>query len=394
MDRIISISNKKATTVSTDFRRYLYGDINWNERLIVVTGQRGTGKTTLLLQRLKESGGKGIYLSLDDIYFEMNRLVTLIEELYSKGYREYYLDEVHRYSHWSKDLKNVYDNYPDLRVVVTGSSILEISKGREDLSRRAAVYQLAGLSYREFLQLRHGHDYKPLILKEILDKHHEISADYHDQTNIFKTFGEYLRYGYYPFFNEGIETYPQKLRVMTGLVLDLDVAPFEELNHTTVRNMKKLIYVISQSVPFKPNISKLAKKLDLPRNSVLKMLDLLHRAEILSLLRSDTKGISYMQKPEKIYLQNPNLVWLYSENRPETGNVRETFFISQLRTRYKVTSSRFADFMVDDTWTFEIGGSDKTSEQIRGVPNSWIAADGIEGGTGNKVPLWLFGFLY
>lgn len=394
MQRLISLSKKKTENTSVGFRRYLYKEIDWNERLLVVTGQRGTGKTTLLLQRLKETGGKGIYLSLDDIYFEVNRLVTLVEKLYDEGYREFYLDEVHRYSHWSKDLKNVYDNYPDLHIVVTGSSILELSKGREDLSRRAAVYHLAGLSYREFLQLRHGLKFDVIPIEDILKTHHEISSGYHDRVDIFKTFSEYLRYGYYPFFNEGMQTYPQKLREMTSLVLDVDVAPFEELNHTTVRNMKKLIYVISKSVPFKPNISKLSVKLDLPRNSILKMFDLLHRAEIFFLLRSDTRGISYLQKPEKIYLHNPNLAWLYSENKPELGNMRETFFMSQLQVKHKVTSSRFADFMVDDTWTFEIGGPGKAFDQIRGVPNAWIAADGIKGGTGNKIPLWMFGFLY
>lgn len=394
MDRLISLSKKKAAAVTVGFRRYLHSEIDWNERLIVITGQRGSGKTTLLLQQLKQQGEKGVYLSLDDIWFEMNRLVSLVDKLYSEGYRAFYLDEVHRYSHWSKDLKNVYDNYPDVQVVVTGSSILELSKGREDLSRRAADYHLAGLSFREFLQLRHNHSFEKLPLEDILNSHHEIAAGYHDQADIFKTFGEYLRYGYYPFFKDGIETYPQKLREMTGLVLDVDIAPFEELNYTTVRNMKKLIYVISRSVPFKPNISKLSAKLDVPRNTVLKILDLLHRAEIFSLLRSETKGISYLQKPEKIYLHNPNLAWLYSEDKPETGNLRETFFMSQLRVRHHITSSRFADFMVDEKWTFEIGGPGKTDEQVRGVPNAWIATDRIKGGTGKHIPLWLFGFLY
>lgn len=394
MERLLKLSERKTKDVKSDFKRFLFDEIDWNQPLILIKGYRGSGKTTLLLQQAKELNQKSAYLSLDDIYFETYRLVGLIDELYLKGYRHFFLDEVHRYKHWSKDLKNIYDNYPDVKIVSTGSSILELSKGQADLSRRAVTYYLPGLSFREFLELAHHQKFQSLALSDIIQHHHQISNDYFDRIDIIKTFKEYLQHGYYPFFKEGISYYGQKLQETTNLVLDIDIAPFEDLSFSTVRNMKKLIYIISQSVPFTPNIAKISERINVPRNTILKILDLLSQAGILLLLKSETKGMSYLQKPEKIYLQNTNLSWLLSENQPDTGNLRETFFFSQTEVRHSVTSSRFADFTLDQAYTFEIGGPSKTTEQIKGVPNAYIAADGIKGGSGKKIPLWLFGFLY
>lgn len=394
MDRIKKISANRLASTRHGFTRYMFQVIDWEQRLIMILGQRGTGKTTMLLQRMKGDDAKSIYLSLDDIHFETERLIHTVESLYEEGYRHFYLDEVHRYQFWSKDLKIAYDNYPDARFIVTGSSILEISKGSDDLSRRAVVHFLPGLSFREYIGLKHGISFNSLKLEAILKNHHEIAAGFHDRIDIMKAFSEYLKTGYYPFFNEGLGAYPQKLHNVINLVLDLDIAPYEELHYTSVRNMKKLLSVISQSVPFKPNIASLADTLDIPRNSILKLLDLLDRAGIISLLRSDTGGVSYLRKPEKIYIQNTNLIWMLSGDKPETGNIRETFFLNQISNRHQVTSSRWADFMVDGVYTFEIGGPGKTNRQIRDIPNSFIAADGIKGGSGNKIPLWLFGFMY
>lgn len=394
MEKLKKLSRKKSHEAPSAFRRFLFQTIDWRNPLILILGHRGAGKTTLLLQRINELGDQSIYLSLDDIYFEANRLIHLLDALYEEGYRNFFLDEVHRYEFWSKDLKNAYDNYSDIHIVATGSSILEVTKGQADLSRRAIVYPLPGLSFREFLQLEHQLSFEPLSLETILWKHHEIAETFYDQIDILKSFQNYLKFGYYPFFKEGVETYAQKLQEITNLVLEIDIAPFEEVTYTTVRNMKKLLYIISQSVPFKPNISKLAEKMNVPRNSILKMLDLLNRARILSLLRSHTQGVSYLRKPEKIYLQNPNLAYLLSDNRPETGNLRETFFFNQIQVHHDITSSKWGDFMVDRTYTFEVGGPSKTTDQIQGVPNAFIAADGIKGGAINRIPLWLFGFLY
>jgi hypothetical protein len=394
MERLIKLSQRKTDTVKTNFKRFLYTEIDWTQSLTIILGHRGAGKTTLLLQRVKELKEKAIYLSLDDIYFETYRLVELIDTLYEKGYRHFFLDEVHRYQHWSNDLKNIYDNYPEITMVTTGSSILEVNKGQADLSRRAVTHYLPGLSFREFLELEYQQTFPPITLDTIIGRHREISSGYTDLFDIDKTFKEYMQHGYYPFFKEGIKVYGQKLRETTNLVLDIDIAPFEDLSYATVRNMKKLLYIISQSVPFTPNITKISERLNVPRNSILKILDLLGHARIVSLLKRETKGISYLQKPEKIYLQNPNIAWLLSENKPDIGNLRETFFLSQTEVRHRVTSSKFGDFLVDDVYTFEIGGPAKTQEQIKGIPDSYIASDGIKGGSGNKIPLWLFGFLY
>lgn len=394
MERLVKLSQRKINATKAVFKRFLYSEIDWNQPLIIIKGYRGSGKTTMLLQRAKEINMDTIYLSLDDIYFETYRLVELFDLLYEKGYRHFFLDEVHRYRYWSKDMKNIYDNYPEARIVATGSSVLEVNKGQADLSRRAATYYLPGLSFREFLELEYELNLIQVDLVTIIQQHSEISENYNDMVNFEKTFKEYLEFGYYPFYKEGIKFYGQKLQQVTNLVLDVDIAPFDDLAAATVHNMKKLLYIISQSVPFIPNVSKLSERMNIPRNSILKILYYLEQARVISLLRQDTKGISYLQKPDKIYLQNPNLAWVLSESKPDTGNLRESFFYSQTEVRHQVTSSKYGDFLLDDSYTFEIGGSSKNAYQIRGVPNAYIAADGIKGGSGRKIPLWLFGFLY
>lgn len=394
MDRFIGKSDKKRNEVTEAFTRYLLPEVDWNQRLILLLGHRGVGKTTLLLQQLKRDPAKSIYLSLDDYYFEEQRLIEVVSALNDLGYRSFYIDEIHRYVHWSKELKNVYDDFTDSKFIVTGSSILEISKGQEDLSRRAVVYPLAGLSFREFLLLEEKVDLPVLTLAEIIQNHATISSDYLDQFELKSSFKNYLNYGYYPFYREGKRVYHQKLQETTNLVIDSDITPFEELNYTTVRVMKKLLYVISQSVPFIPNISKLAEKMGVTRNTILKLLDILDKAQLLTLLHTSTEGISMLQKPEKIYLQNTNLAHMFAHDTPNVGNIRETFFLNQLQVRHQVTAPKYGDFMLDSQYVFVVGGTSKTSKQIQGVPNAYLAIDGIEGGVGNRIPLWLFGFLY
>lgn len=394
MERILEYSNRKREATLSPFRRYLFTSIDWSQRLILILGHRGTGKTTLMLQQMQSLGNLAIYISLDDYLFEEVRLADLIAQLYKEGIRYFFLDEAHRYPHWSSDLKTLYDHYPDGYFIVSGSSILELDKGKADLSRRAAVYQLAGLSFREFLGLEKGITLPIHTLKHVIENAGNLSAEISDQVDILPLFGQYLQFGYYPFYLESKALYPARLLETTNLVLEMDIGPFEELNHKTIRNMKKLIYIISESVPFIPNISKLAERLEGSRNTVLKTLDLLAQAQILNLLRTEAKGISFLQKPEKIYLQNTNLAYALSPQQANIGNIRETFFFNQVQVKHEVTLPKFGDFIVDGTYVFEVGGPTKAAQQIQGIPNSFIAADGIKTGGGNKIPLWLFGFLY
>lgn len=394
MERLISLSKRKVASIKTTFYRYLYKEIDWEQRLLIITGSRGTGKTTLLVQHMSQSEETSIYLSLDDFYFESNRFLLLAEELHEKGYRNFYIDEVHQYEHWSKDLKNLYDGYPDIRIVATGSSILQIDRGQADLSRRAVVYSLEGLSFREFIELEYGEQFTAYNLKEILENHTELSVGLNDKLDMLTMFQNYLNYGYYPFFKDRKKFYHQKLQQVVHLITEVDIPSVENVSYATIRNMKKLLYVISQSVPFTPNIQGLSNKIEVPRNAILKALDLLTRAGILNLLRSSNQGVSYLQKPEKIYLDNPNLAFTLSGEKPNKGNLRETFFLNQLQVKHEVTSSKFADFMVDSIYTFEVGGATKTDKQILGIPQAFIAADDIKNGSKNKIPLWLFGFLY
>lgn len=392
MENIILKSKQKANQVKDLNKRYLYNKIDWDNKIIVLSGFRGSGKTTLLLQRMSEVS-YGIYLNLDDLFFESNRIVEIIEQLYIQGYRQFFLDEVHRYPFWSHDLKQLYDDYQDIHVIATSSSILDLSKGKADLSRRAMYYTLHGLSFREYLMFSKKLKMEPLSLSEIIQDHHEIAPDLADLFHYEKEFDAFLRMGYYPFFLENRSTYMSKLRETTNLVIDLDIAQFEQLNYETVRILKKLLYVISQSVPFTPNISTLSTKLATTRNTVLRLMDLLDQGLLVSLLKKDAKGSSFLQKPEKIFLQNTNLIYALSDGAVNIGNIRETFFISQVAAKHEVTAPKFGDFLVDNNYLFEVGGPSKTSEQIKGLPSSYLAID-TKFTNGKAIPLWLFGMLY
>ena len=392
METLLAKSAKKVFSVNGKVKRLIYDNIQWTERLILLLGYRGVGKTTIMLQRLEKIGEKGIYFSLDDLYFESNRLVTVVEQLYALGYRSFFMDEVHRYQFWSKDLKQLYDDFEDINLIATGSSILEVAKGQADLSRRAIVYHIQGLTFREYLQFEKKLELNPIDLETILEQHHEITADLLEQFSFERDFSNYLKIGYFPFYKENKSVYYQKLSETMNLVIDIDIAPFEELNYSTVRTMKKLLFVISQSVPFTPNITKLSEQLGAPRNTILRLLDLLDQAKIIKLLRAENEKLSYLQKPEKIFFENTNFVYLFAEGKANVGSVRETFFFNQLIQKHRVTASKFGDFMVDEKYTFEVGGPNKNFQQIKGVPNSYLAID-VKNSVGNKVPLWLFGML-
>ena len=363
--------------------------------MIGIKGARGVGKTTLLLQHMNESLPikSSLYLSLDDIYFSGNLLVDVADEFVKSGGEYLILDEVHRYSNWSIEIKNIYDSYRDLKVIFSGSSILKIDQSKADLSRRIVFYNMPGFSLREFVNLRTGNSFDSIGLESILPNHLEITTEIVNKIKPIALYNEYIQKGYYPFFLENEATYYNKLQEILSVVMEVDIPQAFEISLQSIAKIKKLLYVICSSAPFKPNILKISEKIEVTRNSVKTYLHYLDRAQIIILLQANTKGVSILQKPEKIYMHNTNLIFALATDRSNIGTLRETFFHNQVSVSEELTSSPKADFIVNDKYTFEIGGKNKNKSQIHGIENAFIVADNIEHGFGNKIPLWLFGFL-
>ncbi len=396
MERLKQISIRRIQNTPTAFSRFLLNEINWDDQLIGISGARGAGKTTLMLQYIKTlpTHLETLYASLDDIYFTGKPLVYFAEEFYKNGGDYLFLDEVHKYPNWSQELKNIYDNTPGLKVVFTSSSALEIHKGSHDLSRRAMLYNLPGLSFREFIELKYGIAFESYMLEKILDEKQTLASQVTKQIKPLKLFNEYLQTGYYPFFIESEKNYLYRLLNTINLVLESDLPSIFHIDFYSVLKIKKMLSVLSQIVPYKPNIQKLAAQSGTSRDSLLKFLYYLEKAEIVKWLTKDSVGINYLNKPDKLYLNNTNLMCALSNEKPDMGNIRETFFLNQLKVKHKISYPVSGDFLIDEKYLFEVGGQSKTRKQISGTENAFIAADGIEYPSNNKIPLWLFGFLY
>ncbi len=397
MEKLFNNSVKKIENANLNFKRFLIDKINWKRRLIGIKGARGTGKTTMLLQYIKENlsvTDEVLYVSLDNIYFSEYKLVDLADNFAKIGGKYLFLDEVHKYPNWSREIKNIYDDYPELKIVFTGSSILEIDKSEADLSRRAVIYQLPVLSLREYISIKHDIETNVYSLVIILENHKEIASEINKKIKPVKEFNNYTLNGAYPFFMEAESEYSSHIERIINLIIETDLPAFSSMDYSSVMNLKKLLSVISESVPFQPNISKLSIKIGVTRDTLIKYLSYLEKAHLISLLRSNTKGISKMAKPEKIFLNNSNLLYALQPQYANIGTIRETFFNSQLSVMHKVELPQKADFIVDNKYIFEIGGKNKTQKQIIDIPNSFIVSDNIEYGYKNKIPLWLFGFLY
>ena len=397
IDRLFDISNKLASNVPVDFERFISKEIDWDYKLIGISGARGSGKTILLLQQMKkmlEKGKNSLFISLDDIYFTENKLLYFAEEFEKNGGEYLFIDEVHKYKNWSQELKNIYDTALDLKVVFTSSSALEIHKGSHDLSRRALVYNLRGLSFREFLELKYEIKILPVKLEQILKNLTEKTIEVNNKIKIFPKFNEYLKEGYYPFFKDLKLNYLKQLSTTVNLVIETDLPAIHKIDFNSVVKLKKLVSIIAQIAPYKPNIEKLAQQIETTRPTLLKYLFYLDKAQIIQWLGSDAYGINYLNKPDKIFLGNTNIAYAFSDNKANTGNIRETFFLNQLSQNHKVAYPKQGDFLVDEKYLFEVGGKNKTQKQIAGIENAYIAAEDIEYGYGNKIPLWLFGFLY
>lgn len=397
MDRLINISNRRVHNTSHKFRRFYHSEIDWTDRMIALSGARGTGKTTLMLQRITDMAKKGekvIYVSLDDIYFSKNSLVDFAEEFYTKGGKYLFLDEVHKYPTWSIEIKNIYDSYHDMNIVFSGSSVLEVYKGQGDLSRRVSLYNVHELSFREFIEFEYGIKIEPYSLHDIVTKHTEISWDIVEKIKPLAVIEKYWEYGSYPYYKESKAKYGERLRTVLNTVLENDIPVVLNIDYKHIIKLKRLLQVISNSVPFKPNITKLAEVVEIDRKTVYQYIELLERAGIISTLYSNRNGMSQLRKPEKIYLNNSNLLYALADTMPNIGNLRKTFFNNQISAKHRVNYTNTGDFLVDNKYTFEIGGKGKTFDQIKDLPNSYLAIDNLEHGNGNRIPLWLFGFLY
>jgi hypothetical protein len=399
MEELVEKYHRKLGYINTDFVRSLEGDINWNARLIGIKGARGVGKTTMLLQHLKlgfaSELDKTLYVTLDSIWFSNHTLVDLADTFVKRGGKFLFLDEVHKYPNWSQELKNIYDDYPLLQVVFTGSPLLEILNARADLSRRAIIYNMQGLSFREYLNIETGQYFERLTLDNIL-KNHKKEASIITAANIspLMYFDRYLKQGYYPFYQEELNLYLPRLEEVITMMLEIELPLLRGLDPAYVNKIKQLLLIISESVPFIPNVSKLSGKIGIARGTLLLYFQYLDEIGLTINLFKEAGGISRLQKPLKVYLENSNLMYALSPQAVNTGNKRETFFANQLNYAHKIRYSDTGDFIVDEKFIFEIGGKDKTNKQIAATENSFIAADGIEYGYQNKIPLWLFGFLY
>lgn len=393
---LINIYHRKLAATDLRFKRYLHYRIDWDVRLIGIKGARGVGKTTMLLQHIKESFDKiddALYVSLDNLWFNTHKLEELVEFLYTHGVMHIYLDEVHRYKDWAVLLKNFYDSYPDLNIVYTGSAILAIDNSKADLSRRQSLYILNGLSFREYLAYEGVAAIPTIGLEEMLAGHVEYAVDVISGIKILKYFDRYLREGYYPYYKEAGNDYLMRVGEVARLVIDNDIPSVEDITYFTAQKIKTLLMVIAGNVPLEPNISKLSSQLESTRDQTLKMLYLLDRADLLLLLTEQLKNYKHLVSPKKIYLNNANLMYALSGKISE-GTVRETFFANQVGAVADLTMPKQGDFLADGKYLFEVGGSSKTFDQIAGIPESYLAVDGIETGSGNRIPLWMFGCMY
>lgn len=389
MEQLIRFFRRMLALTDTRYLRFLYEQINWSSRMIGIVGPRGVGKTTMLLQHIKLHlpVDETLFVNADDIYFTEHHLLDMAEEFYQNGGKHLFIDEIHKYPEWSRELKLIYDYFPDLQIIFTGSSILDIYKGTADLSRRAVMHFLPGLSFREYLILAKGIRLPVYSLSDILAGKVEFPAG----ERPIALFKDYLANGYYPFFAD--PDYALRLRSSINMTVENDIPMYASMNIATTKKIRQLLYIISQSVPFKPNFTKLGQLIDIHRNQVNDLMFYLERAGIIAQLRNKTSGVRLLGKVEKTYLDNTNLVYALAENKPEAGNVRETFFLSQMRVHNQVFASDKSDFEIGD-YTFEVGGKSKGQKQIEGIDNAFVVKDDIEFGYKNIIPLWHFGLNY
>ena len=397
MESILELSESRVTKISANQSRYLMNQIPGDQRLVLIRGSRGTGKTTLLLQFLRSlelPSSRAVFISLDDIIFSRLPAEDFTDWFVKRGGEYLFIDEVHKNPNWSVIVKSLYDRYPNLKMLVSGSSALQMEKGEADLSRRMLTLNLNELSLREFISMKYDIDFPAISREELLIGHERIARKVSSLAKPLMFLDEYLKYGAYPYFLEGIQYYHERVANSVKAVLDTDLPAVSGITYGTILKIRKLLSVLAEAVPFTPNINELSGRVGISRDLLYRYLHLLEQAGLIYQLRRDSRGISMMSKPEKIYLHNTNLSQALTLHHPDKGSERETFFLNQVSARYKVNYPDKGDFVVGGRYTIEVGGRKKTGRQIAEVDNAFVVRDDIEYGSGKTIPLWLFGFLY
>ena len=386
---LIEFMESQLKQTTSTFHRYMYDQISWESRMFGLVGPRGVGKSTMILQYIKEHRDLRhiLYIGADHLYFSSHTLIETVDEFAKEGGEQIFIDEIHKYENWSRELKQIYDSHPDVKVGFTGSSVLDIYKGFSDLSRRAPIFMMQGLSFREYLQLFHDIKVPVYTLDDVL----ALNAKVADVSHPLPLFRDYLQRGYYPFSGES--DFEIRLRQVINQTMEVDIPQYANMNASTGRRLKKLLAVIAQSVPFKPVMDSLATVVGVSRNVLPDYFLYMEQAGMIGQLRDDTGGIRGVGKVEKVYLDNTNMAYLLGSETTDVGNIRETFFYNQMRVVSDVISSRISDFEIDGK-TFEVGGKNKGKKQITDAKEGYVVKDDIEFGSGNIIPLWAFGLMY
>lgn len=395
LEKLFEKSNQILKLLNYDYQRYFYHTIDFNDKMVGILGSRGVGKTTVIIQYLNSLDipkGKKLYFSADSIITSSLSLYELADDFSKSGGQILAIDEIHKYKDFEKELKEIYD-FLDLKIIFSGSSALQLEHKKADLSRRAVLYRVKGLSFREFLELKLDSKFKSYSLDEILEDHIEIADEICNSIKPFEYFKEYLQYGYFPYYFENNETYSIKLEETVNTVIESDLPIIFNIEPQSIQKLKQLVNLICSSKPYELNITSLSKKIGINRNTLYQYVHYLIMGNIFSSLRAKSKGDTIFSKPQKLYLNNPNLSFSYCQSN-EIGTIREQFFFNMLSQGHDVSYPKIGDFFVDEKYTFEIGGKNKSFEQIKDINNSFIAVDDVEVGFKNKTPLWLFGFLY
>ena len=399
MEKLFEKKDQLLRLTSMNIVREAMNTINWDAQLICLRGARGVGKTTLMLQYVKSHyrpmSNEVLYVSLDAVYFSTHTLIDLADRFYKNGGKHLFVDEVHKYNSWSREIKEIYDTYPDMRVVISGSSLLNILGGDADLSRRCIPYELHGLSFREYLQFFHNIQVHPRSFQDILEQPEEICSEVLDKCHPLPLFKDYLQHGYFPFYLKSKENYATLIEQVVNYVIETELPQCYGVDMAMVRKIKALMSIVSSSIPYEVDATKLSGVIGVHRTTVVNYLYMLDKAKLINMLFAEAKTIKKLQKPDKIYIENPNMLYALAEGNVEIGTARETFCINQLRVHHNVEySKKQGEFRVDGKYTFEIGGQSKGFGQVAGMPDSYVLADGIETPFGRKLPLWIIGFLY